>query len=644
MRRTFSAAAVCFWVVLSATVAVAAPPGETPPSLPVDQFDSSAYPKVSARVTAPSSAGSISSTNFTVTENGKVVSVTAQRLPTNDLSVVLVLDTSSSMKGEALVAARRSAEQFVDSMPPEVDLAVVGFANKATVLSEFSEDRAATRKALAGLQARGNTSLYDAMLLAVGMHAKRPVVPDARNVILVLTDGGDTRSAATLSEVHDAVKGSGVSVSAVTLTTSETDLSSLSSIAAAGGGAAVSASDPTALGDVFRDVSDAVLNQYILTWQSTESGFADVGVSLAVGGTLYRSTQRLSLPVLNVPIPAVGEPESIVVPAKPLVKAVPVRNEEWLYLVGIGAGFTALLVALTVLLWPRPSRSRMLRTERGFAAPPPIARLAVFNKSALAQRVLLRVQRMVRRRDSRGRLLALLERAGSTMQPAELVVINSLACVATFLLFSLLSSVVVGILLALVPPIVAVLLIRIRADKRSQKFNDQFESTLQIMSNSLKAGYGITQAIDTVARESESPTSDEFRRVVRESRLGMDQITALDACAQRVACQDLAWVTDAIAVNRDVGGNLAELFESVSETIRTRQRLRRQVDALSTEGKFSAKILLGLPFVVMAWMLLTSRSYVGELLHGFGLVMIVLAVLSMVMGSIWLRRIVKIEY
>ena len=103
-------------------------------------------------------------------------------------------------------------------------------------------------------------------------------------------------------------------------------------------------------------------------------------------------------------------------------------------------------------------------------------------------------------------------------------------------------------------------------------------------------------------------------------------------------------MTDAIAVNREVGGNLAELFEGVSETIRLRTKLGRQVKALSAEGRLSAKFLIALPFAVFAWFSVTNRSYVHELYTGIGPLLLIGGAVLMVIGYFWTRRIVQIDY
>ena len=133
--------------------------------------------------------------------------------------------------------------------------------------------------------------------------------------------------------------------------------------------------------------------------------------------------------------------------------------------------------------------------------------------------------------------------------------------------------------------------------------------TLQLMAGSLSAGYSMPQAVDTVVREANPPISTEFNRALVETRLGVDLEDALDGIADRMESVDFAWVVMAIRIQREVGGNLAEVLTTVAATLRERERLRRQVQVLSAEGRLSAWILGGLPIVFALYLLLVRPDY-----------------------------------
>ena len=108
------------------------------------------------------------------------------------------------------------------------------------------------------------------------------------------------------------------------------------------------------------------------------------------------------------------------------------------------------------------------------------------------------------------------------------------------------------------------------------------------MAGSLRAGHSLLRAVDSVASEADAPTSEEFARIVNETRVGRDLNDALDEVAERMGSDDFTWVAQAIAIHREVGGNLAEVLDAVGHTIRERNAIRRQVKALAAEGKLSA--------------------------------------------------------
>jgi tight adherence protein B len=180
--------------------------------------------------------------------------------------------------------------------------------------------------------------------------------------------------------------------------------------------------------------------------------------------------------------------------------------------------------------------------------------------------------------------------------------------------------------------------------KRQGLMIDQLADTLAILASSLRAGYSFLQALDTVSKEISEPSAGEFQRVVAEIRLGRPIDDALLAMAERVDSQDLRWAVIAINVQRQVGGNLAEVLDIVAKTVRERAYLRRQVNVLSAEGKFSVVILSALPFLILLYLSIVNPGYI-EPLFTTTVGLILLAAGGTLMGlGIWvMTRIVKID-
>jgi tight adherence protein B len=308
-------------------------------------------------------------------------------------------------------------------------------------------------------------------------------------------------------------------------------------------------------------------------------------------------------------------------------------------IVGAVLWFVALAVIAAIIFAPRARKSQL----SGAAARLGTGQRGV---SELTNRASLLAERGLERRGLRGGLNTSLERAGILLRPGEFVVLAGSAAITAFAVGRLLH----GWLLALALTVVAVagarLTVSFLAGRRQRKFAEQLGETLQLLSGSLRAGYSLMQAVDSVAREADSPAAEEFGRLVVETRLGRDLGDALHPMAERMQCDDFVWVMQAIEIHREVGGDLAEVLDTVAATIRERSQIRRQVQALSAEGKLSAYVLLALPFGVAFTIFLTNPSYLGELTNGgvLGWGLIGIAGLLMTVGVVWMRKLVKLVF
>jgi Flp pilus assembly protein TadB len=180
--------------------------------------------------------------------------------------------------------------------------------------------------------------------------------------------------------------------------------------------------------------------------------------------------------------------------------------------------------------------------------------------------------------------------------------------------------------------------------RRQAKFADQLPDMLQFVSGSLRSGFSLGQALDAAVREDTQPVASEFSRALAESRIGVDLEGALDQVADRMESADLRWTVIAIRIQRETGGNLAEVLGNTVETMRERAQLKRHVRALSAEGRLSAYILVSLPIFIGGWIFLTRRSYLRPMYSStVGIIMLTIACLLVVGGALWMRKLVKVE-
>ena len=197
---------------------------------------------------------------------------------------------------------------------------------------------------------------------------------------------------------------------------------------------------------------------------------------------------------------------------------------------------------------------------------------------------------------------------------------------------------------ALVVVVFASLYVSHVASKQKKKFDMQLPDTLNLLSTSLRAGYSVMQAIEAAAQEAPEPTRREFGRAMTEIRLGRPLIDALNDIATRMESKDFEWAVIAIAIQREVGGNLAEVLQSTAETMMHRNRFRREVKALTAEGRISAWIMALMPIGVIVAIWVMNPDYIVPLWSTpIGIALSVGGVILMGAGIFWMMKIVSID-
>ncbi|SDL41124.1 type II secretion system F family protein [Tessaracoccus oleiagri] len=238
-----------------------------------------------------------------------------------------------------------------------------------------------------------------------------------------------------------------------------------------------------------------------------------------------------------------------------------------------------------------------------------------------------------------------LDIAGVKTPLAHVVILTFSAMIVMVALSLLMGSPMFAVLSVPAIPALLTVWISLRISKRRANFALQLDETAQMLAGSLRSGYSFPQAMLTVGKEASSPTSDEFIRMSNELRVGRPLSDAMEHTARRMESEDFAWIGQAVAINREVGGNLADVLDNVAHTIRQRAQLRRQVASLSAEGKLSAIVLVALPFVMIAMLSLINPTYMGTLFtHPVGWVMIATGAGLLIAGTFWLRKTVEIKF
>ncbi|MGH3316726.1 MAG: type II secretion system F family protein [Nocardioidaceae bacterium] len=553
-------------------------------------------------------------------------------------NVVLALDVSQSMRGQRFVAAKQSAMTYLRHAPTDVSVGLLTFADSVTVVSSPTRDHQALADDIGRLALAKGTRLYDGVLEAItqaGDVGSRQVV--------VLSDGADT-TRTSLRDVITRAEESGTTVNVVSLQQSRADEARLRRITDATGGRVLPADDSSALRSVFAAEADALANQVQVEFTSPTSGETTVAVSLEVDGQTYRDT---TFTRLDTPVEPAAQVQG---PAPARSKAPVLAVDDQLMYVGVGAiGLALAVVVIAVFGGGRKARQSM--TEQHLAHYAAGVRQQGSGTSHTRGQVSIRdsvvsvAERVVRKGDFETRLAAKLGASGITLTPAEWLLMHAGVAVVASLVGLLLTGGPVGIIVFLLVGAAAPwLYLALKRSRRVRAFNSQLADTLQLMAGGLSAGLSLPQSVDTVVREGAEPMAGELRRALVEQRLGVEIEDALEGVGDRMESKDFAWVVMAIRIQREVGGNLAELLNTVSVTLRERDYLRRQVMTLSAEGRLSAWILGGLPPVFVAYLAMARPEYLRPLVTTpVGWAMSGMAVLMLTVGAFWLAKTVKVE-
>ncbi|MGH7722948.1 MAG: type II secretion system F family protein [Candidatus Dormibacteria bacterium] len=186
--------------------------------------------------------------------------------------------------------------------------------------------------------------------------------------------------------------------------------------------------------------------------------------------------------------------------------------------------------------------------------------------------------------------------------------------------------------------------LRIRQGRRSRAFNNQLGDTITLLSNALKAGYSFAQALASVGRNASPPICEEFLRATREIALGISVDDALNHMVQRNKSEDFDLLVTAVQIQRVVGGNLAEILDTIAYTIRERVRIQGEIRTLTAQARISGIIITLLPFALAFFLELISPSYFGPMLsENLGHILLGVGIFSIVIGAVAIQKIVKIE-
>lgn len=546
---------------------------------------------------------------------------------------VLLIDTSRSMEeprdpGEQapIAAAKAAAARFLGSLDAVDEMALVSFDGEVEKLSGFTTEREGLLEAVGSLETGpGGTALYAGVVEAVGLVENRNIAQ--RNIVL-LSDGRSRDEEATLEDALGAAREAQATVHIVALASKQYDPETIAPLATETDGKLLTTTDPAELSALFRGLARGLATGYDVSMTDPDPTEDELHIVVAAAGETIAGANARWHAARATPG---GAPLAIEALPGPVVLLV------------VFLAVAALVAVVSEAI--RRRRQSPVHRLRWYEEPagPEIDSEALIN-AAVLKRAKEIATTLAARTGYLERIELSIESAGMRWRAGEVIVASVGLALAGGLLFYSLGGFgwsLLGLVLGASGPAGYV---QRKATSRRRAFYEQLSDVLLLMSGALKAGYSLQQAVATVGEDAKPPASDEFRRTMAEVRLGASLDDALQALARRIGILDFEWSVLAIQIQREVGGNLAEILEIISQTIRERERLRRQLRTLTAEGRLSGWVLGLLPFAMAGLLLIRAPDYLAPLYETpLGLTMVGGSAALMVVGILWMRKIVKVE-
>jgi len=576
-----------------------------------------------------------------VKENGrqiKDVRVGQLKEKPEAISVVLLIDSSGSMKGKPIEDARAAANHFIGLLGEEDQVSIISFNSAANLIADYTSDKQSLTGVINNIEASGETALYDALALATDQVSKSG---QKQKHIVLLSDGGDTVSKSGPDSYMDKLRTFNVPVYAIALKSPEFDVGVLENITKQSGGKLVQALDSSELKPFYSRVATQIKNEVEVEYRSPGFNTKDIDLDIAIGqgkNAVLVSTAYQNPALLGS---FEGNEDDYV---KPIV-------DYWfINLIIILIVFTAISLFaygfFATVTRQKSTLSKQLsmyeeiwNKEQETGQAPPV------ESNPYVSKAIDLVGHFADKRGFTDLVKKKLEQAGLPLRPVEYIFFHTLIVIVPSVVLQLIyGKVLISILYILVSTVLPILFVQASVDRRQRRFNDMLPDTISMVAGSLRAGYSLLQAISLVSEESRPPISTEFKRALTEARLGLPIEEALEKTARRVGSEDFYWTVLAINIQREVGGNLAEVLDIVAKTIREREALKRQIKSLTAEGRLSAYILIALPFFMTAVLSLINPGYIMLLFsHLIGWIMVGVAAVLMIIGIFWMRKIISIE-
>ena len=563
-----------------------------------------------------------------VTENGGPVNSLSIDSASKTSGAILLVDASNSMAGkpieQAMVAARAFLAERTDALP----VAVIAYSPEITVLSEFTTSSSELSDAVSESPPTAEgTRIYDALIEAANM------ARDAgyeRTTAVLLSDGHRRGVQATREEAIQALTDANVRVISVGLRSPEYDAETLRSIAQSTNGTYVESATPEQLTPIFTAIGQQLSNEYVVSYRSLLPPNVKAAVR-AVAPGLAPATASYTTPPLDL-LPQGTFEESWIDG---------IITSPWLMIFVVLSVCALLAFAIFSAI---DVRNRSLRRRMAAYVTVPSEEESRLRRAEVSAMLADTAHSAVKGQRWWQRFETDVELGGFKLSPLAIAGWTIVGGILASLVAAIVLQSLWGFLVGLAAPFVTRFVVSHRVRKMRKAFEEQLADNLDVLAGAMRTGHSTMGALSVMAESSIEPSRTEFRRVLQDEQLGVPLDDALLVMARRMRSYDAEQLALVMKLQREAGGNTAEVLDRVAEVIRGRMELRRLVNVLTAQARISRWILTALPIFVLLALILTGGDYLDPMLSSLvGKLALVFGAVMVLIGSFWIKRIANLD-
>lgn len=564
------------------------------------------------------------------------------------VAVAMIIDTSGSMKGAPIENAKAAAKTFISQMRDIDQAAVVGFSDMPVLYCNFTQDKNVLNESVDELKAGGGTALFDGIIEGMSLFNYSSNI--IHKYLVILSDGADTVSLHGLNDVLNYDNFRDVVIYSIALKSSEFNPEDIENMALKSGGQYLETSDPSELVGLYSKISEKIINQYKITYRSPSTDIEDIFLSMSIEKLGLKDFIEISYknPSFSIAQTPVTEGEK----ASRIIANIILPDIWWMKLIIYLLIFVSVTVFIYIISTIMVPNRQDLKTRTDYYLYNITEPGSAIDSDEKKPRFSFfkNLSKTGRNNNSKRGFSDLfdekLKRAGISIAGTKFMLIHIISVtLVTLIVFLITRNFMATFCVVIFVIFLPFLFINFKTSQKIKKFNEQLPDTLQLIEGALKAGYSLNQSLVMVIKETKPPISEEFAMTLNEIRMGLDEKAALENMAKRINSELFNWVVLAINIQREVGGNLAEIMDIIANTIRDKERVMRQIKSLTAEGKLSAYVLIGLPIILGLVLSVLNREYISVLFTTrIGFLMLFLAAGLMISGILWIIKIIKIEY